>query len=94
VTVQLLDAQPCATPANVNPYASYAGGAITTQQTAPVSQIMVASALVPVGGGQSVSVQTQATQELDMPSMEHILVALSGSINIALLEELGRLSDE
>ena len=99
VTVQLLSGAPCATPAGVNPYVTYANSNSVTQAAGPAVGSVVASPLVPVSSSYTIVVpagaggtvpQPTSAAELDA-SLESLLADLSKSVGAALSRELGNL---
>jgi len=100
VTVQLLGGQPCATPAGVNPYVTYANSNSATQATGPVIGSVVASALVPVSSSYAIVVPAGASGGVTRPasaaeldaSLESLLANLSESVGAAVVQELGNLT--
>ena len=99
VTVQLLSGAPCATPAGVNPYVTYANSNSVTQAAGPAVGSVVASPLVPVSSSYAIVVPAGASATVPQPtsaaeldaSLESLLANLSKSVGAALSRELGNL---
>jgi hypothetical protein len=97
ITVQLLSGQSCATPAGCNPYVNYANSNAATRTTAPVTESVVASALIPVSSSYTIVVpagmMTPPASTADLgASLENLLANLSESVSAAVVSELGRLT--
>jgi hypothetical protein len=86
------------TPAGSNPYVNYANSNAATRTTAPVTQSVVASALIPVSSSYTIVVPAGmmaplvSTADLGA-SLENLLANLSESVSAAVVSELGRLTE-